>query len=80
MRMATELGHILMPPPEGVRVIGPAEAPVAKLMNEYRYQILLKAAKRSSLRELIHKLRAHAEAQKWRPTALIIDVDPLNLM
>lgn len=80
LRMATELGHILLPQPEGVRVMGPAEAPVPRLMNEYRYQILLKAAKRSLLRGLIRKLRSHADAEKWRATALIIDVDPISLM
>lgn len=80
LRMATELGHILSPQPEGVRIMGPAEAPVPRLLNEYRYQILLKASKRSLLRGLLQKLRAHADAEKWRTTGLIIDVDPIALM
>ena len=44
MRMSTELGRLLTPPPERVRVMGPAEAPVPRLKNEYRYQFLIKAA------------------------------------
>ena len=80
LRMATQLGYILNPQPEGVRVMGPAEAPVARLQNEYRYQILLKAAKRSILRAVIQQLRAFADKEKWRATALVIDVDPITLM
>ena len=78
--MATELGYLLNPPPEGLRVLGPAEAPVLRVRNEFRYQILLKAARRSVLRQVIQKLRGLAEAQRWKTTALVIDVDPLSLM
>jgi primosomal protein N' (replication factor Y) len=80
LRMATELGYLLNPQPEGVRVMGPAEAPVPRLQEEYRYQILLKAAKRSILRDVVNKLRAFAETERWRSTALVVDVDPISLM
>ena len=58
LRMATQLGYLLDPQPEGVRVIGPAEAPVLRVKNEFRYQILLKAARRIYLRDALRKLRA----------------------
>jgi primosomal protein N' (replication factor Y) len=80
LRMATELGYLLNPPPDGIRVMGPAEAPMARLRNEFRYQILLKAVKRSTLRESLRTLRTYAEKEKWRATALTIDIDPVNLM
>ncbi len=80
LRMATQVGYKLNPPPEGVRVMGPAEAPVVRLKNEFRYQILLKAAKRATLREILKDLRAFAEKEKWNATALVIDVDPISLM
>ncbi len=80
LRLATQLGYILMPPPEGVRVMGPAEAPVLRLKNEFRYQILLKAAKRSVLRQVLNNLRRFAEREKWSATALVIDVDPISIM
>ncbi len=60
--------------------MGPAEAPVPRLKNEYRYQFLIKAASRKALNELLRKIRAFAVAQKWGATALVIDVDPLTLM
>jgi len=80
LRKATELGYLLEPAAEGVRVMGPAEAPVPRLKNEFRYQILLKAAKRTVLRELLNKLRRYAGQEGWSATALVIDVDPISLM
>jgi primosomal protein N' (replication factor Y) len=80
MRMSTELGYLLNPPPEKLRVMGPAEAPVPRLKNEYRYQFLIKAASRKSLNELLQKIRNFAVEHKWGATALVIDVDPLTLM
>ncbi len=80
MRMSTELGYLLNPPPEKLRVMGPAEAPVPRLKNEYRYQFLIKAASRKSLNELLQKIRNFAVENKWGATALVIDVDPLTLM
>jgi primosomal protein N' (replication factor Y) len=80
MRMSTELGYLLNPPPEKLRVMGPAEAPVPRLKNEYRYQFLIKAASRKALNELLQKIRNFAVEHKWGATALVIDVDPLTLM
>lgn len=80
LRLATQLGHVLMPPPEGVRVMGPAEAAMLRLKNEFRYQILLKAAKRSVLRQVLNDLRRFAEREKWSATALVIDVDPISIL
>lgn len=80
LRMASEIGFILNPQAEGVRVIGPAEAPVLRVKNEFRYQILVKAAKRSVLRRAVQQIRAFAETQKWKTSALVIDVDPISLM
>jgi primosomal protein N' (replication factor Y) (superfamily II helicase) len=80
MRMSTELGHRLLPAPEQVRVMGPAEAPVPRLKNEYRYQFLIKAVNRKVLNELLRRIREYAVDRKWGATALVIDVDPLSLM
>jgi primosomal protein N' (replication factor Y) (superfamily II helicase) len=80
LRMATQISYVLNPPPEGIRVMGPAEAPVPRLKDEFRFQILLKAAKRPVLREVLQGLRQFAEKEKWGATALVIDVDPISLM
>jgi primosomal protein N' (replication factor Y) len=80
MRMAADLGMLLTPPPEKLRIMGPAEAPVPRLKNEYRYQFLIKAASRRKLNETMQKVRRFALERKWGATALVIDVDPLTLM
>ncbi|MGP0072496.1 MAG: primosomal protein N' [Bryobacteraceae bacterium] len=78
--MSTELGRMLDPAPEGVKVLGPAEAPVPKLKSEFRYQLLLKAADRRILNDTLRDLQRFAREQKWSATALVIDVDPLTLL
>jgi primosomal protein N' (replication factor Y) len=80
MRMSSELGLLLSPPPEKLKIMGPAEAPVPRLKNEYRYQFLVKASSRKALNELLGRVRAFAVERKWGATALVIDVDPLTLM
>jgi primosomal protein N' (replication factor Y) len=80
MRMAGEIGNFFGPHPEDVKVLGPAEAPIPKLKQEFRYQLLLKAASRRRLNELLHSLRAYAQGRHWPATSLVIDVDPLTLL
>jgi primosomal protein N' (replication factor Y) len=80
MRMSTDLGVLLNPPPEKMRVMGPAEAPVPRLKNEYRYQFLIKSASRKTLNETLQKVRRFGLDRKWPATSLVIDVDPLTLM
>jgi len=80
MRMSSDLGMILTAPIEKLKIMGPAEAPVPRLKNEYRYQFLIKAASRKTLNELLQRIRNYAIDHKWGATALVIDVDPLTLM
>jgi primosomal protein N' (replication factor Y) (superfamily II helicase) len=80
LRMSTELGHHITPPPENMRIMGPAEAPVQRLKAEYRYQLLIKSGSRKDLNALLRKAQDFARAQKWSATALVIDVDPLTLL
>jgi primosomal protein N' (replication factor Y) len=79
-RMSSEVAHLLTPPPENIKVIGPAEAAVARLKNEFRYQLLIKAKDRRALNSTLQRLRAYATERKWQATALVIDVDPLSLL
>jgi primosomal protein N' (replication factor Y) (superfamily II helicase) len=74
------LGRLLNPAPEGVRVMGPAPAPVLRVKTEYRYQVLLKTSSRKRLGELLVEVRKFAAAEKWGPANLAIDVDPVTLL
>ncbi len=80
LAMAADLGVYLTPSPEGLKVLGPAEAPVAKLMREFRYQVLLKATSRPLLGETLRGIRRFAAERRWPAASLAIDVDPLSLM
>ena len=64
----------------GVRLLGPAAAPLARLKEEYRYQFLVKSQRRSTLHNLLGDCRAFARAQQLPSTAMIVDVDPLTLL
>ncbi|MBZ5608983.1 MAG: primosomal protein N' [Acidobacteriia bacterium] len=80
LAMSAELGRLLDPAPEGLKVLGPAEAPVPKLKSEFRYQLLIKAVNRKRLNETLRELQKFAREKRWGPTALVIDVDPLTLL
>jgi primosomal protein N' (replication factor Y) len=80
LRMGGEISDLLKGEQDGVRILGPAEAPVPRVNKEFRYQMLVKAAQRKKLAEILEKVKAHAVAGNWPATALVIDVDPLNLL
>jgi primosomal protein N' (replication factor Y) len=80
LAMSAELERFVSPPPEGLKILGPAEAPVAKLNSEFRYQVLIKAASRKKLNETLQSIRKQGIEKHWSPTGLVIDVDPLTLL
>ncbi len=65
---------------EGVRVMGPAPAPIVRLKNDYRYHFVLKSASREKLNQLLRGMIAHANEQKIPRTNVVVDVDALWLM
>jgi len=65
---------------EGVRVLGPAAAPILRLKSDYRYHFVLKSPSREKLNGLLRQMLAHAAAQKIPRTQVIVDVDALWLM
>ncbi|MBK5292762.1 MAG: primosomal protein N' [Acidobacteriia bacterium] len=80
LRMSSELGAHFDPPPEGLKTLGPAAAPVPRLKQEFRYQLLIKAVSRNRLNQALQDLRRLASEKHWPATALVIDVDPLSLI
>ena len=80
LRRSTELGRLLDPAPEGLKILGPAEAQVPRLKAEYRYQLLIKATSRKRLNDTLNELRRFAADRKWNPATLVIDVDPVTLL
>jgi len=66
--------------PEGVRVLGPCTAPIARIKGTYRFHLILKAASRKALNAALRGMLTHAEAAGVPRRNLIVDVDALRLM
>ena len=64
---------------DAVKVIGPIEAPMKKLRNRFRWQLLLKA---DNVRQLLHLLKHVFESppSTKRDELVQIDVDPHHLL
>lgn len=61
-----------------VRVLGPAEAPIAKLRGKFRFHLLLQCADGAALRKLVRDTTAELKTPddvQW-----IVDVDPLDML
>jgi primosomal protein N' (replication factor Y) len=65
---------------EGVRVLGPAAAPIERLKTDYRYHFIIKAASREKLNNLLRAMLAQAAKESIPRTNLIVDVDAQSLM
>jgi primosomal protein N' (replication factor Y) len=60
-----------------IEILGPAEAPVAKLRGRYRWQLLLKGDDIKAQVFIIDAIRAEAVKQGLE---VKVDVDPMNFM
>ncbi len=61
-------------------VLGPAPAPLARLKNEHRLQILVKARNRAKLRETLN-FALHAAEEKFCDLRIVyVEIDPVNLL
>jgi primosomal protein N' (replication factor Y) (superfamily II helicase) len=65
---------------DGVHVLGPAAAPIARLKRIYRFHFVLKAMQRGALSHALRALLAYAEAEEIPRHNLIVDVDAVHLM
>ena len=65
---------------EGVRVLGPAQAPIARLKRIYRFHFVLKAERRDQMGEALRSMLRFATGQEIPRRNLIVDVDALHLM
>jgi len=64
---------------DGMRVLGPASAPLARLKSEYRFQFLLKSKRKAQLTKLLTGALAYCEAKEIPQTSVLVDMDPLHL-
>lgn len=62
------------------RILGPAQASIARIKNKYRQQIILKSENRRALRSVIDTALAEAEARGCDRRIVQVDIDPVDLM
>ena len=61
----------------GLRILGPAPAPLGRLRGEYRAQLMIKGMNRKTIREALQSaLAARPELQR----RVVVDVDPLSVL
>ena len=65
---------------EGIRVLGPAAAPILRLKQDYRYHFVLKSDSREKLNALLRSMLVYVAKEKIPRTQVIVDVDALWLM
>ncbi len=81
--VAKHAGNFLIPlevTTEGLKILGPTPAPLAKLEGRYRIQFLLKCTSRARLSSILQRLVDHLERQGVPQRSLVIDMDPANIM
>ena len=66
--------------PEGVRVLGPCTAPIARIKGVYRFHMILKAGSRKALHAALRGMLAHGETAGVPRRNVVVDVDALRLM
>ena len=79
------LGEMLqrqIPPRSDVTVLGPAEAPIAKLQDRYRWHLLVKSASSRALHQCVSAGLTEARRRKSFPrlTRVSVDIDPVSFL
>jgi primosomal protein N' (replication factor Y) len=65
---------------DSIRILGPAPAPLERIKQVHRHQLLIKSSSRTTLHQMLEGLQHYIEAKKIGPTKVIIDVDPVSLL
>ena len=63
----------------GVRILGPAPAPVSRLKRIFRFHILLKADTRPHMQAALRRMLRFVDAEGIPRRNLIVDVDAVSL-
>lgn len=64
----------------GVRMIGPAASPIARIKRIHRFHLILKAANRKQLTAAVRQMLAFADFAEIPRRHLTVDVDAVHLM
>lgn len=62
------------------RILGPAQASISRIRNEYRFQIILRSTNRKDLRRLIDTALTEAETRGCDRRIVFVEIDPISLL
>jgi primosomal protein N' (replication factor Y) len=79
------LGAVLqrrIPHPQHATLLGPAEAPIAKIKDRHRWHMLLKATSSRALHQWLKDTLAETQQERdqLRATRLSVDIDPVTFL
>jgi primosomal protein N' (replication factor Y) len=62
-----------------IQILGPSEAPLSRIKNQYRYQVLVKGLKTQVLNRFVRQVLGDS---KWifPQVQITVDVDPINML
>jgi primosomal protein N' (replication factor Y) len=67
--------------PEGIRVLGPSPAPIERIKQRYRWQVMIKSRELKPMRAAITAMRAEVGPSAERDDIyLAIDIDPVRML
>jgi primosomal protein N' (replication factor Y) len=78
-REAKHALEVLREASSGVRILGPAPSPIARIQGRHRQQILLKSASSAALRRAVERLEERCPQRKGGVDR-IVDVDPQSML
>jgi len=80
IRWSRALGEFFAPfENRGVKILGPAAAPLARLRRDYRFHFVLKAPQRAALSQVLAGCLDFCASKEIPESAVIVDVDPTSL-
>ena len=78
-RVATILSRFAQP--DTIRVLGPAPAPIERLRQRFRWQVVVKSPRLNDMRTALAAMRSQIAAEAERAAVRVgIDIDPVNMM
>jgi primosomal protein N' (replication factor Y) len=83
MRLAEQVAKSLAQSatPEGLRVLGPAPAPIERIKQRYRWQVMVKSRELKPMRVALSAMRAEVGPSAERDDVyLAIDIDPVRML
>jgi primosomal protein N' (replication factor Y) len=67
--------------PDGIRVLGPAPAPIERIKQRYRWQVMVKSRELKPMRAALAAMRAEVGPRAERDSVyLAIDIDPVRML